>query len=75
MSRGTRATLYFFFAVVSLLLGSTALSTGAFIGSFGQAFNQPAAAIYGWVVVIVAIVAPILFVIAAFYALLFGRKD
>jgi hypothetical protein len=69
VSRGTRAVLYFFFAVVSLLLGSIAYFTGGFIGST----NQPVVAIYGSLVLLVAIVAPILFVVAAFYALLFGK--
>jgi hypothetical protein len=72
VSRGTRAVLYFFFAVVSLLLGSAAISLG-FIGGFGGSFGQPVADIYGSLVRLVAVVAPILFVVAAFYALLSGK--
>jgi hypothetical protein len=73
VSRGTRAVIYFFFAVVSLLLGSIAVFTGGLIGAFGGSANQPVVAIYGSLVLLVGLVAPILFVIAAFYALLFGR--
>jgi hypothetical protein len=72
VSRGTRAVLYFFFAVVSLLLGSVAISLG-FIGGFGGSVSRPVAEIYGSLVRLVAVVSPVLFVVAAFYALLFGK--
>jgi hypothetical protein len=73
VSRGSRAVLYFFFAVVSLLLGASAMFTGIPIAYVGELGNQPLLAVYGWLIVLVAIVAPIMFVGAAFYALLFGR--
>jgi hypothetical protein len=73
VSRGTRAALYFFFAVVSLLLGSIAVFTGGLIGAVGGSAKQPVVEIYGWLILLVAVLAPILFVVAAFYALLFGK--
>ena len=57
VSRGTRAVLYFFFAVVSLLLGSIAVFTGGFIGAFGGSAKQPVVEIYGSLVLLVAVVA------------------
>ena len=66
MSRGTRAVVYFF-------RGSIAVFTGGFVGAFGGSANQPVVVVYGSLVVLVAVVAPILFVVAAFYALLFGK--
>ena len=73
VSRGTRAVVYFFFAVVSLLLGSIAVFTGGFIGAFGGSAKQPVVEVYGSLVLVVAVAEPILFVVAAFYALLFGK--
>jgi hypothetical protein len=73
VNRGTRAAVYFFFAVVSLLLGSIAVYASNPIVLIGQLGNQPWLEIYGWLIQLVAIVSPILFVVAAFYALLFGH--
>jgi hypothetical protein len=75
VNRGARAVLYFFFAVVSLLLGSIAVFTGSFIGAFGGSVNQPVVAIHGSLVLLVSVVGPILFIVAAFYALLVGRDS
>lgn len=75
VSRGSRAVLYFFFAVVSLLLGSSALFTEIPIADIGELAREPLIAIYGWLVAVTAVGAPVLFVVAAFYALLFGRDS
>ena len=75
VSRGTRAVVYFFFAIVSLFLGSSALFTGIPIALLGDTGNEPLLAVYGWLIVVTAIAAPTLFVIAAFYALLTGRDE
>ena len=75
MSRGTRAVLYFFFAAVSLLLGSTAIFTGGLLGVSGHATGEAWLELYGWLVVVVAFAAPVLFVAAALYALMFGRDS
>ena len=75
MSRGSRATLYFFFAVVSLLIGAIAVYAAGPIVAVGHAAEAPWLEIYGWVVLLVALAAPILFVVTAFYALLFGRDE
>jgi hypothetical protein len=73
VNRGTRAAVYFFFAVASLLLGSIAVYAANPIVLIGRYGNQPWLEIYGWLILLVAIIAPVLFVVAAFYALLFGH--
>jgi hypothetical protein len=73
VNRGTRAAVYFFFAVVSLLLGALAVYAASPIVAVGRSADQPWLEIYGWIVLLVALFAPILFVIAAFYALLSGH--
>jgi len=75
VSRGTRAVLYSFFAIVSLFLGSSALFTGIPIALLGESGNQPWLAVDGWLIAMTAIAAPILFVLAAIYALPFGRDE
>jgi hypothetical protein len=75
VNRGTRAVLYFFFASVSLLLGSIAIYSGGPLAAIGGAADQPWLEVYGWLVVVVAFAAPVLFAAAALYALLFGHDD
>ena len=73
VSRGTRAAFYFFFAVVTLLLGAIAVYAAGPIVAVGHSADAPWLEIYGWVVLLVSLVAPVLFVVAAFYALVFGQ--
>lgn len=74
MSRGTRAALYLFLAAMSLLIGSIAVVIAlppiSLLWTFG---NFLPTGIYASFILVVAIATPLLCLVAAFGALLFGK--
>lgn len=73
MSRGVRAAICLTLAAITLLLGSIAVVVGAVpLQLAWTAGGFIPAGIYASLVVAVAIGAPIVFLVAAFVALLFG---